>query len=175
MPHIAVVPYCDSWPERFVREADLLRAALGDDVRLEHVGSTAVPGLAAKPVIDIVAAVHGELAEPQLRALHRLGYVSRSRAGTARRHFRKGTPRTHYLHVVAVGGPDWHEYVLLRDFLRTHAAQRDAYARAKQDLADATPGSYAAAKRQFLRELRATPEYVAFARAAVAAEAASQR
>jgi GrpB-like predicted nucleotidyltransferase (UPF0157 family) len=158
-----VVEYDERWPELFAHEAALLREALGDDaVAIEHVGSTAVPGLAAKPVIDILIGLRDdELSDEHRRALRRLGYVSRERSD--RRYFRKGTPRTHFLHVVRYGGEAWRTKLAFRDFLRADAAAAAGYAARKLELA--THGNravYAAKKDEYVRAIRATSTYADF-------------
>jgi GrpB-like predicted nucleotidyltransferase (UPF0157 family) len=106
---IPIVDYDPHWPELFLREADRIRAALGPRVLgLEHTGSTSVPGLAAKPIIDMTLAV--EWYE------HRMF---------------KGPDTDVNLHVFPSGCPEIARILRFRDWLRTHAADRDLYARTK--------------------------------------------
>lgn len=136
---IVVVPYASEWPRLFDELGDRLRRALGPAaLRIDHVGSTAVPGLAAKPVIDVQITVNdlkplAAYAEP----LTDLGFVYRAgNPDRAKRYFREppGTRRTH-LHVRAAGSPAERSTLLLRDYLRANAAEAKAYAELKQDLA----------------------------------------
>ena len=112
---------CDaSWAELFQRERERLREALGPlAAAVEHVGSTAVPGLAAKPVLDIlVGAAPFPLPDDALGALAALGYEYRGDNGVPGRQFFRTNPRTRHLHVVAFGGEEWRRLILFRDYCR---------------------------------------------------------
>ena len=123
-------------------EKALLLPAIGDHaVAIEHIGSTAVPGLAAKPIIDIMVGL-GRLEDAPITVepLRLLGYeyVPEFEAELPdRRYFRKGpiSSRTHHLHMVAHGGPFWERQLLFRDYLCAHPETARAYARLKRDLA----------------------------------------
>jgi GrpB-like predicted nucleotidyltransferase (UPF0157 family) len=135
---VEVVPYDPAWAKRFAAWRERLRAALGEGaVRIEHVGSTAVPGLAAKPVIDIqvsVPDVNDEAA--YVPAIEGLGVALRSRE-IGHRYFRPAgdRPREVQIHVSAAGS-DWErDHLLFRDFLRAHPATRGDYAVLKSELA----------------------------------------
>lgn len=135
---VEVVPYDPGWPLAFARWRDRLAGALGDGARrLEHVGSTAVPGLAAKPVIDIQVSVPDADDEDAFRpALERLGLPLRTRE-PGHRYFRPppGRPREVQVHVCDAGG-EWERiHLLFRDYLRAHPAACEAYAVLKQGLA----------------------------------------
>jgi GrpB-like predicted nucleotidyltransferase (UPF0157 family) len=100
---IQVVDYDANWSIRFEQEKSQILNALGDAVLdIQHIGSTSVPGLAAKPIIDIVVGVEELPPSPtHIKALETLGYVYQGEAGIPGRHFfRKGMPRTHHLHLV---------------------------------------------------------------------------
>jgi GrpB-like predicted nucleotidyltransferase (UPF0157 family) len=135
---IEVVRYDRAWPLRFARWQSLLADGLRKTaVRIDHVGSTAVPGLAAKPVIDIqvsVAAVDDEAAYAP--AIERAGVSLRSR-DRAHRYFRPSgdRPRDVQIHVCEAGGAWERDHLLLRDFLRADQATAHAYGRLKVDLA----------------------------------------
>ena len=163
---LGIADYDPRWPNAFAEEAERIRAALGTAlVGLEHVGSTAVPGLPAKPVIDILGGLARPLSNGDEDALRRLGYVSRRRMGRGRRYFRKGNPRTHYLHVVDWDSAVWRSYVDLRDFLRANADAAASYAelkRAAAARARSSRGTYASEKARFLRTLRASPRFAEF-------------
>lgn len=135
---IDVVPYDERWPATFRSWRDRLQGALGGRVlRIEHIGSTAVPGLPAKPVIDIqvsVPDVEGE--DDYVPAITSTGVPLRSRE-PGHRYFRPvgDQPRTVQIHVCPAGG-DWErEHLLFRDYMRASAEARSAYARLKRDLA----------------------------------------
>ncbi|RYV49484.1 GrpB family protein [Pengzhenrongella frigida] len=132
---IVVVDYDDAWPARFEALADRVRRALGPRVRcLEHIGSTSVPGLAAKPLIDmllIVDDVQDEAAfVPPLEAA---GFELRVREPDHRM-FRTPQRDTH-LHVYATGRAEERDYLDLRDWLRVSSDDRILYANVKRHLA----------------------------------------
>lgn len=137
---IEIVPWLPSWPERFRQEADLLRSALrpwlvGD---IEHIGSTAVPGLSAKPVIDIMAPVRNlDVARPAIAAAVVAGYCHYPYKPDQMHWFCKPSPdvRTHHLHLVPWGSALWHDRIQFRDALRSDPALADAYQRLKMALA----------------------------------------
>jgi GrpB-like predicted nucleotidyltransferase (UPF0157 family) len=135
---IQIVDYSDDWPRLFAREAERVRAALGDRVlRLEHVGSTSVPGLAAKPRIDMLLVVANSANEaayvPDLEAA---GYVLQIREPDWYEHrMFKGPDTDINLHILSQGCPEIDKMLLFRDWLRTHPADRQLYERTKRDLA----------------------------------------
>ncbi|HYH11746.1 MAG TPA: GrpB family protein [Thermomicrobiales bacterium] len=164
---VIVVPYSAEWPERFRALGGELRRALGDvAVRIDHIGSTSVPGLAAKPVIDIQVSVESlEPFEPIRRPLEGIGYIWRfDNPDLTKRYFRErpGTARTH-IHVRRQGS--WSEQValLFRDYLRCHPDSAAEYASVKRSLAERyryQRTSYVAAKEPFIWDiLRAGSEW----------------
>jgi GrpB-like predicted nucleotidyltransferase (UPF0157 family) len=165
LARIEIVPYDPSWPAAFEAEASRLRDALGAlALRIDHHGSTSVPGLAAKPIIDIQISV----ADLQpLTAyggpLERVGYVHVPHADDARCpffHRPAAWPHTHHVHVVAAGGEEERRTLLFRDFLRAHNSEARAYERLKRDLAIEMVGAdsesreaYARAKTEFVERI----------------------
>jgi len=133
---VVLAAYDPRWPARFSARATELRGVLGDRARLiEHIGSTAVPGLAAKPVIDIVVAIDDVDDErAYIPALERVGYELRVREPD-HRCFRGGAEDPVNLHCYPPGHPEIRKYLLLRDHLRSHPADRDLYERTKRELA----------------------------------------
>jgi len=135
---IEVVDYDPEWPRLFEREADRIRAVLGKRaVQLEHVGSTSVPGLAAKPIIDIMLVVPDsgdELAYvPDLEAA---GYVLVIREAERQQHrVFKGPDTNVNLHVYSPGSPEIERYLIFRDRLRSDPADRERYQHVKRELA----------------------------------------
>ncbi|UNO50799.1 GrpB family protein [Alicyclobacillus acidoterrestris] len=132
--------YTPTWRSRFEREQKVLAEALGDvALDIQHVGSTSVPGLCAKPIIDIIVGVRSlkQFSVCDIRTLEQLGYVFRGDAGIAGRlFFRKGVPRAQFhLSVVAKDGEQWTKHVLFRDYLRHHESDAKAYASLKMTLA----------------------------------------
>ncbi|MHB8246795.1 MAG: GrpB family protein [Acidimicrobiales bacterium] len=142
---VEIVEYDPSWPSMFADEAARIAGALGDQLLgIEHIGSTAVEGLAAKPVIDIQVGVRSLGATPRLvEAMGRLGYayVPELEAEMPnRRYFRKtaGGIRTHQVHLVERADTDWWDrHVAFRDWLRSHPEDAAAYAALKDELARA--------------------------------------
>ena len=132
--HLEVVDYDDRWPVVFAEHHERLVEALeGESVDIEHIGSTSVPGLAAKPIIDIVVVVDDITAEedylPQLLAT---GYVLRVREPG---HRLVRTPELDvHVHIYQKGDPAVTNYLLLRDRLRADAGDRELYARTKREL-----------------------------------------
>lgn len=134
----SIVEYDPVWPERFEREATAIRAVMDDEiVDLEHIGSTSVPGLPAKPTIDLLLAVetfapldhYSVLLDP-------LGYKHQPHVNDAERlFFWKGAPRVYHLHIVEYATWEYHRHLLFRDYLRTHPDTAANYAALKRDLA----------------------------------------
>jgi GrpB-like predicted nucleotidyltransferase (UPF0157 family) len=129
---ILVVGYDPRWPEWYEGERSLLEAALAaSEARFEHIGSTAVPGLCAKPVIDILVGVRDlGPAEEYAPALRRLRYAPGD-SGEPGRHFFMKVPRTAHLHVVRYRSWDWHSKIWFRDALRGDADLRARYSALK--------------------------------------------
>jgi GrpB-like predicted nucleotidyltransferase (UPF0157 family) len=155
---IELCDYDASWPARFHEECDRLAALLpGVFIEIAHVGSTAVPGLRAKPIIDILAGVASMPdAESVADPLFRSGYTTSAEFNASlvdRKWFMRWRDghRTHHLHVVVHGSGVWHEYIRFRDVVRAqpevarryaelksgltakHALDREAYTQAKED------------------------------------------
>jgi GrpB-like predicted nucleotidyltransferase (UPF0157 family) len=127
---------------------------------IQHVGSTAIPGLGAKPIIDIMVAI-SELADVEkcIGPLATLGYEFRGEAGIpGRLFFGKGSPRTHNLHRVEGQGDFWRDLILFRDFLRTHPDEASRYYELKRRLAarfGADREAYAEGKTGFIESVLA--------------------
>ena len=135
---IELADYDDEWPRLFQREAHRIRGALGSKaLLLEHVGSTSVPGLAAKPIVDIDLVVADSSDEsdyvPELEAA---GYVLRIREPDWFEHrLFKGPDTNVNVHTFSEGCPEVERMVAFRDWLRTHDDDRELYERAKRELA----------------------------------------
>lgn len=135
---VELVDYDPVWPGLFEREAERIRAALGERVRsLEHTGSTSVPGLAAKPIIDMTLAVRDSANEDTyVPALGAAGYVLRIREPDWYEHRVFTGPDTNVnLHVFSEGSPEIDRMLRFRDRLRTNAADRGQYEETKRELA----------------------------------------
>jgi GrpB-like predicted nucleotidyltransferase (UPF0157 family) len=133
---IKVVPYDKAWPARFAEWRNLISRALGRAaLRIDHVGSTSVPDLPAKPIVDVQVSV-ADMADEQSYAPHleRLGVQLRSR-DDLHRYFRPfaGRPRDVHVHVCQAGSQWAREHLLFRDYLRANPAAREVYAKVKQE------------------------------------------
>jgi GrpB-like predicted nucleotidyltransferase (UPF0157 family) len=141
-PHdapITLVEYDPVWPMSFAREAERIKTALGEQaIMVEHVGSTSVPGLAAKPIIDILLVVADSADEASyVPLLEAAGYVLRIREPDWHEHrLFKGPDVNINLHVFTQGSEEIRRTLLLRDWLRTNESDRELYARSKRSLAD---------------------------------------
>ena len=136
---VRLAPHAERWHDLFAEEAGRLRAAVGVyALAVEHVGSTAVCGLSAKPIIDIAVAVR-EIADAEkcVTPLGLVGYEYRGEQGIPGRHFfGKGAPRTHHLHVVEMGSDFWRSHLLFRDYLLQHRDAVEEYEQLKKGLAE---------------------------------------
>jgi len=144
---VRIVPYDPAWPPLFEAEARRLHSAVAPlSIVLEHTGSTSVPGLAAKPVLDILAGVaEGASVDPYVVKLIGAGYVHRGDQGIpGREFFRRGDPRAYHLHLARIGSTFWREHLAFRDYLRMHPEVRDEYAELKRALAARFPNDRAA-------------------------------
>ena len=142
---LEVRDYDPGWPRLYEEEAAAIREALGDAVvAMEHMGSTAVPGLAGKPVIDIsVGLRRPELTDAEVAALERLGYEYLGEFGLpGRLYFRKdeGGRRAHQVHAVEHDGEHWHRHRAFRDYLRAHPEEAEGYAAEKRRIAAESRG-----------------------------------
>ena len=135
---IELAEYDPAWPERFEQEAAKIRGALGERaLRVEHTGSTAVPGLAAKPIIDIVLVVADSSDEASyVPPLEAAGYVLRIREPDWYEHrVVKAPDMSVNLHIFSEGCPEIDRMLLFRDCLRANPEERELYERAKRELA----------------------------------------
>ena len=158
---VEIHDYNPDWPRLYEREEDRIRSVLGDRViRIEHVGSTSVPGLPAKPLIDVVLEVHDSADESAyVPALESAGYVLRIREPDWFEHrLLKGADTEVNVHVFTVGCEEVDRMLLLRDWLRENAADRELYAEKKRELAGRDwkyMQQYADAKTAVVQEIMA--------------------
>jgi len=158
---VQVVPYNPEWAKSFEEEKSKLQKAFsGRLLSIEHVGSTAVPGLAAKPLIDMMAAIPAlSQYHEYVEELHKFGYeYMPGRVFDDRVFFPKGprSKRTHHLNLVEVGSEQWHTTLNFRDYLRDHADKRKEYQELKENLAKLYPNNceaYTKAKNQFIQDV----------------------
>lgn len=158
---VVIEPYNPEWPSLFAAEHDLLARALAPWLAgpIEHVGSTAVPGLAAKPVIDIMAPVLSlEHSRAALPGLERLEYCYAPYRATVMHWLCKPRPehRTHHLHLVPFGSALWNERIAFRERLRSNGALAREYELLKRELAQRYGNdreSYTEAKGPFIERV----------------------
>jgi GrpB-like predicted nucleotidyltransferase (UPF0157 family) len=162
-PAVRIVDYDAAWASQAQDELHRLKAALGPvAVRLEHVGSTAVPGLAAKPILDLQLSVPAIEPRPAyVEPLERLGYTFLPDTEFPDYHFfakPSERPRSHHLHVCEVGSEHEFRHVAVRDFLRAHNREAVVYAALKRELAARHPRdrlAYIAGKEAYMADLEA--------------------
>jgi len=162
-PAIRIVEHDVGWAARAREEMNRIAGALGPvAVRLEHVGSTAVSGLAAKPILDLLLSV--EAIEPRERyvaPIERLGYLFVPDPGSADFHFfakPAARPRSHHLHVCEAGSEHELRHLALRDYLRGHDDEAKRYEAIKREAAGRFPQdrlAYIEAKEEYVRRLEA--------------------
>ncbi|MEM1428193.1 MAG: GrpB family protein [Pseudomonadota bacterium] len=149
------------WPDAFAREAARISALMPGEIALHHIGSTAVPGCVAKPIVDMLGLVRTLPAvDTRTAEFQRLGYEAMGPYGIAeRRYFRKRAQdgrRTHHLHVFVDGSAGAQRHIAFRDYLRRHPEAARAYSDLKATLA-AAPGatwdSYVDGKDAFVQEM----------------------
>ena len=143
---VRLVPYHAGWAHLYGAEKARLQGAVGDHVLdIQHVGSTAIPGIVAKPILDIAVAVHSfEAAYVCVGPIEALGYEYVGENGIPRRHylvrrdFDTGQTIVH-LHMNELGGPDWKTQVLFRDYMLAHPEAAEEYTALKRGLAAQFP------------------------------------
>ena len=160
MTMITVVLYNPSWQIMFEEEAARIKQALGDNcLDIHHIGSTSVPGLAAKPIIDILPVVKDirnvDIADSKMIEM---GYESKGEGGVVfRRYFVKTKPiRTHNVHIFEEGNPEIERHLLFRDYLRAHPEACHYYSELKKELAKQYPNdinTYCLGKEQFIQNI----------------------
>ena len=160
---VEIVDYDPRWPDLFAAEAGVLRNTLPSHafVAIEHAGSTAIPGVAAKPIIDIFVAVPSiaDAKRTLIEPIKAIGYVYwQDNPSPERMFFVKGMPpfgarRTHHVHLCEPSSDHWSRPLLFRDYLRQHPDQARAYVALKYNLAERFRDDregYTAAKEAFV-------------------------
>jgi GrpB-like predicted nucleotidyltransferase (UPF0157 family) len=154
---VELADYDPSWAEAFEEEKGRLTAVFdGHAVGIEHVGSTSVPELCAKPIVDVLVGLRElELSDEQIAAMQQLGYEYLDEYGLPGRLFFRKQPGTHHVHVVRYGGEHWDRQLTFREALRTNAEERRRYDAFKRRLvAEGHPRQvYTELKTPFIREI----------------------
>ncbi|MGE6538454.1 GrpB family protein [Bacillus luti] len=160
MRKIVVVPHENHWGEKFQIEAERLKSTMPETVKIHHIGSTSVPGLAAKPIIDIIMEVESiDRVDKWNERFIELGYIVKGENGmSGRRFFIHGTEekRSYHLHVFEKGNPEIVRHLAFRDYMMAHCEEAEAYATLKKELAekytyDGT--QYTEGKNEFVRNV----------------------
>ena len=152
---VEVVDYNPAWPAQFREEEKAIKRVLDRQVMaLEHGGSTSVPGLAAKPIIDMWAALRSPLRQEDVKAMAAIGYDYLGESALPDQDFFvKSEPRIYHLHCYPAGHPEWDRHLAFRDWLRVHPDGAAAYASLKRELAARFPAdalAYTEAKSDFI-------------------------
>ena len=158
---VEIVPHNPHWSRMFEEEAQHLRSALGDNVVvIHHIGSTSIPGIYAKPVLDFLIAVHSLAAVDACNsAMETLGYEVMGEYGIAgRRYFRKEADniRTHNVHVFQETSPQVERHLTFRDYMIAHPDDAQAYSDLKRELAEKFPEDihgYMDGKDPFIKDM----------------------
>ena len=135
---VELVPHNEWWHQLFAEEKARMQNAFGENiVAVEHIGSTSICGISAKPILDIMVAIEKYSdGEKCVKPLEKLDYEYRGEYGIAGRHyFVKGEPRTHHIHMVEFGGDFWRSHLLFRDYLRQNSKISEDYENLKEKLA----------------------------------------
>lgn len=135
---IVLVPHDPQWRDAFEMERDAILGACGGRVKaVHHIGSTAIPGIAAKPIIDIMPVLaRYEDGAACIEPMNGLGYAYRGDGGIeGRYYFTKGSPRTHHVHIFAANHPEIDRHLRFRDYLRAHPDEAHRYEVLKRQLA----------------------------------------
>jgi GrpB-like predicted nucleotidyltransferase (UPF0157 family) len=135
---VRLVEYDPKWPALFIAEQRRIRELCGTlALNLEHVGGTSIPGMCAKPILDIAAGwLPGSAIQDYVAALEHAGYEDRGERGVpGRRYFRRGQPRAYHVHLVEEAGSLWRDYLAFRDYLRADAEAARRFAEIKRRLA----------------------------------------
>jgi GrpB-like predicted nucleotidyltransferase (UPF0157 family) len=168
---LVIVDYDPDWPRLYEQERDLIVQAIGHIIAdIEHIGSTAIPGLGAKPVIDLMVGLHrlddAAACIPLLETIGHIYHPEFEDQVPDRRFFRKGPDwaRTHHVHMVERSSKFWADRILFRDYMRTHEEDAMVYLIMKKGLA-ARFGSnrrgYSDAKASFVEAILAKAHIVA--------------
>ena len=134
---VKLIPHQKQWRDEFIKEKNLLHSILGEHIEVEHVGSTAVPELLAKPIIDIAIGLTPESQSEQIKKiLVENGYEDRGDDGSGGHLFVKGSEniRTHHLHIIEKDSELWKNYISFCDYLKSHKPAREEYNLLKRDL-----------------------------------------
>ena len=157
---IKVVPYNSDWIKDYVKESEQIKNILGDEIiKSYHIGSTAIPGIYAKPIIDILIEVNDiKNIDNYNDEMNKLGYISKGEFGIeGRRFFLKGIyNRTHHLHIFETGNPEIRKHLNFKDYMISHPETAKQYEKLKKDLSIKfryDNEGYCKGKDEFIRDI----------------------
>ncbi|OQP02138.1 GrpB family protein [Geobacillus sp. 44B] len=157
---VEVVPFCKQWAMMFAEEAEKLKRVFGKEcLRIYHIGSTAIPGMSAKPIVDIMIEVHDiDHVDSYNDAMAVLGYQAMGENGIPKRRFfqKGGDERTHHVHVFPTGSEHIARHIAFKEYMIAHPEKARAYSRLKEGLAKQFPDdieAYIKGKDEFVREI----------------------
>ncbi len=157
---VKLVPHQKEWANIFEQERKSLNKRLGDNIKIEHVGSTSIPGIESKPIIDIALGYYDDSQKEKIfNLLKSAGYEDMGEKGKIDyRFFAKGSDnnRTHYIHAVKINSSSWNECILFRDFLLKNEGARNDYNKLKKELAEKYKDireKYTEAKAEFINDI----------------------
>jgi GrpB-like predicted nucleotidyltransferase (UPF0157 family) len=163
---IKILPYAPLWPKEFAIEAPRIKNALGENcLFIHHIGSTSVPGLCAKPIIDILCVANNIMTvDKSTMAMQKLGYIALGEYGIPfRRFFQNGNESTHHVHIFEKCNLEIKRHLKFRDWMRLHQDDRNAYAKLKQELAKKYPNditAYCLGKDAFINNIDSMIEFL---------------
>lgn len=163
---VQIFPFNPAWGEFFAAEKGRLTQVLRERVvEIQHIGSTSIPGMPSKPILDIgVSVVDFEDAKECVDPVVGLGYTYLGEHGIRRRHFfTRGNPRTHHIHMLESSSRAWRAHLWFKTFLSEHADYAREYAQLKFDLAEiykTDPDAYQEGKDDFIKRILSLAEEV---------------
>jgi GrpB-like predicted nucleotidyltransferase (UPF0157 family) len=157
---VKLVAHTTDWDRLFQEERARLQAAVGDRILdIQHVGSTSIPGIVAKPILDIAIAIERfEEAFACVDPIQRIGYEYAGENGIPRRRYfvKRNPATTHHVHMLEIASPEWANHLLFRDYLIGHPKAATEYAALKLKLAEAFPrdrDAYTDGKAAFIQHV----------------------
>ncbi|MBO8156322.1 MAG: GrpB family protein [Bacillaceae bacterium] len=160
MRKVAVIPYNEDWKRMFIQEANKIKNIFEQEIiRIYHIGSTAIPGIHAKPIIDIMGEVISiEQVDLYNQEMKKLGYEAKRENGIQGRRFfiKGGDERTHHVHIYQTGKEEIERHLAFRDYMIAHPEEAEKYSELKQKLAKQFPDdieSYVEGKDAFVKEM----------------------
>jgi GrpB-like predicted nucleotidyltransferase (UPF0157 family) len=157
---IEVVPHNPNWKKLYLEEVEVINQVLGAEIiNIHHVGSTAIPGIYAKPVIDILVEVKEiNIIDSYNEAMSKIGFIAKGENGIiGRRYFLKGvTNRTHHIHIFQTGNAEIKRHLNFRDYMIAHPEEAKCYEELKKELANSyrfDSIGYTAGKSTYIQEI----------------------